>query len=78
MDREQRLDQHVDEDVVPAVMRQFVRDREVADLPLAAGHETVGQGDDLVEHAECHRARDRGGLDHADIVDFADRARILE
>ena len=37
MDREQRLDQHVDEDVVPAVMCQFVRDREVADLPLAAG-----------------------------------------
>ena len=78
MECEQRLDEDVDEDVVAAVMRQLMRDREVADQALAAGHETIGQRDDLVEDAKCHRPRNRRGFDQADGAHLAHRTRLFE
>ena len=78
VDREQRLDGHVDDQVPTAMVGEFVRNREVARNPVAARHEACRQGDDAVEHTESHRPRNGRRFDQAHAADIAHRARIVE
>ena len=78
VDREQRLDQHIGKDVLAAMVREFVGNREVALLAVGGGHEARRKGDDLVEHPEGHRPRNRWRFDQADGAHLTHRPCVGE
>ena len=78
MQREERLDEHVNEQIASTMMRQFMRDREIPRPAIARSHEARRQGDHPVDHAESQRSFDRTGFDKPHPARLADRARCGE
>ncbi|MEE4288941.1 MAG: hypothetical protein V2J14_06195 [Erythrobacter sp.] len=82
MQREQGLDQDIDQQVVPAMMLDLVCQREVARLAVDPRHEAGRQRDDGIEHPEGERGRRSRSLDQPDSAQRtgggADLARAFE
>ena len=72
--REQRLRREVGEQVVPFVVGNLVRNRQVARRDVRLGHEQQRQTDYLVMHAKRDRLLQGRRLDQPDIADLANRA----
>ena len=69
--REQRLHQHVDEQIPTAVMGQLVRQREIARLAVVEREEARRQRDHRIEHAHGQRGIGGRGLDQAHLAEQA-------
>ena len=64
--REQRLHGEIRNQVSPAMVRQLVRQRQIAHRPLSQRKEARRQGNNAVEHAERQRGIGRRRLDQPD------------
>ena len=76
--RQQRLRGQVDQQIMPGVMGQFMRQREIARLGIVPGHEAQWQGHDLVEHAKGNRGCNRRAFHQPHFACFSHRQGISQ
>ena len=75
---EQRLRGDVDQQVLTAVMRKFMRQGKIARLAVGPGHEVKRQGNHLVQHTKGNRRSDGGGFNQPHASNLADRPSNFE
>ena len=66
--RKQRLHEDIDQKVLRLVVSKLMRKREVARGPIFERHETLGQGNHGVDHAERERGIGPGRFHQADLA----------